>query len=171
MVFLGVWISTPSDKQKIIWLLVGVFFLYLVPGLHYLVLLLQHKIDTEVKDSIKRQAILKVAILSQSCFLVLTVFFTGPYFVQRFLLGALIVSLFFIFLLNRFNFELSVHVGIVSFLGFFLINYLSWYFLFIFVPALFITGWSRYVLGMHTFWEIVGGFLITTSVYLIVIIF
>ena len=169
ILLLAILFSFSGAGEIIKWTVIAVVLSYGIIGTYYLTLLIQQRIDFDVKNVKKREDLFKIAILSMLSFFVLTLFLTEAQILQKILMAALGVNLLYLAVIHLFDFELSVHVGALSVLLIFLVYYVSLYYLLGLIP-LFLTIWSRYKLKMHSSWELATSLGVRALIYLLVLV-
>lgn len=133
-------------------------------------MLIKHRIDIDVKNVRTRARLYKISVIS--CFITFTLTFwlTNAVMIQEILLSIVLIVGIFVIILEWKHIELSFHIAVLVILVIFLIRYISWQFSFLGVIALFLTGFSRYKLKMHTLTELILGTLVGGAVYLVILL-
>ena len=168
ILLLSILFSFSDDSETIKWLVIGFALIYGATGTYYLILLIQHQVDFDVKNVKKRAGLFKVAILSMLVVLVLSLFLTEAKILQKVLLAALGINLLYVSVIHLFDFELSVHVGTLAVLVIFLVYYVSWFYFLAVIPLV-LTIWSRYKLKMHSSWELATSLGASSLIYLLIL--
>ncbi len=168
---LSILLSFSSWYEKFFWLTLLFSICFMVPGLFYGELLIHGRIDADVKNKKRRAGLFIVTTIVFSVSYAISLFLSNAPIIMSALLASVIINVIYSIAIIHFKYELSVHIGGITFLVIFLgLQISSWYFL---IGAFFILllAKSRYALRMHTISELVLGFLTSVAAYFAVLNF
>lgn len=167
--FLAATLSFSTYRERIFWAALISIITFGIAGLYFLFLLLRKRVDLDIKNQQLRQQFYKILVLGLLCAFVIILFLTEAPLLEETIFIAVIISTFFVAVLEMKGIELSFHIGMLTLVVIFISYYVSRYFAPIGALALFFTGYSRYKLHMHTLLEVTAGFIASLVAYIVVL--
>lgn len=169
LLLLSVLISFSGTRPLLLGFAINFGVIYGVPASYYWIMVLQKKIDFDVKNKQYRETLMKISVLSTAAALVLSIFLTDSETFQKVLFAAIANLLLFTIAIDLFKIEISVHVATLTMLLIFLTYYISPYFM-LGTPLVILLAISRYQLKKHTILELILGLVISIAVYVLILL-
>lgn len=158
MLILAVWKANLDKQESLLWLLVGVVFLLIIPGIYFLYQLQSGGLsDWDLTQRQERNSVYLVSGVSWATMFVITKIYDGPLILKSFIVTGLAVGLIS-FLIN-FRWKISLHTASTTMSAIFLGIVVSpwWYLALLIVP---LVAWARLEMDKHTLPQLYFGALL-----------
>lgn len=126
---------------------------------------MHRRIDADVKNKKRRAGLFVITTIGFAVSYAVSLLISDAPLVRSVLLASVIINIVYSIAITLFSSEFSVHLGGITFLVLFFGARMSPLYFALGAPIILLLARSRYALKMHTFSELIGGFLTSVIVY------